>query len=228
MTLVIDLIENKFLLDLSRYLPRMLSWDAELAELKKNSNIVSEFFSGDRHLKRSFEEPTQTRSAEAPHLLQLDAIINRNSDTVLSQAKILLDEWMQEKPKVSIKDDFDYCDQWMKMGDQIDEDSLKQAQKLIENYVPRTKIKKTKVVYPRSQPSTSRLPSKHKNESKNKHEAIETSDSKKLDKINDKIVRSVIRSEVAESIDQAVQESKMATIEAVLAMKKNELYSVLT
>jgi hypothetical protein len=61
----------------------MITFEQELAELTSHS---SKIFSSTRHHQReSNKSKIRTKDNEPIHILQLDQIINRNSDGVLSQ-----------------------------------------------------------------------------------------------------------------------------------------------
>jgi flagellin-specific chaperone FliS len=115
----------------------MLSLKDDFPDL--DSPYSCENFSADRHYERQMmlNSVPKPMAADASHILQFGAMVNRNSDIVLSEAKLLLDEWAQGTSSVTIEDEYDFCDTWLKVNRKNEPKIIKEARNIINNSVPK-------------------------------------------------------------------------------------------
>ncbi|KAJ3272337.1 hypothetical protein HDV01_005771 [Terramyces sp. JEL0728] len=109
-------------------------------DILDNPYEPSVYFSGERHFNREKEIQKEVVKCDPTDVLSFNSILRRNSDTVLSEAKALLDGWVNntDKAHVSVTDNFDLYPQWINPKSTQKERGVDMdIKRLIEDAVPK-------------------------------------------------------------------------------------------
>ncbi|KAJ3319195.1 hypothetical protein HDV06_006635 [Boothiomyces sp. JEL0866] len=114
--------------------------DKQFEDLLNNPYEPSPYFSSDRHFKRKndISDDMGIQKCDPVEVLAFNSILKRNSDTVLSEAKSLLDGWMNKSDQahVSLDDEFDYYSKWTRAADEKADDNF-DIKRLIRDSIPK-------------------------------------------------------------------------------------------